>query len=53
MNNKERREEPWKRGMKEMSNKEGKEELWKRWNKGTNRRRKGRIMEEREARDEK
>ena len=30
MNNKEGKEEPWKRGKKGMNNKEGKEEPWKR-----------------------
>ena len=36
MNNKERKEEPWKRGKKEMNNKEEKEEPWKRGKKGMN-----------------
>ena len=38
MNNKEGKEEPWKRGKKGMNNKEGKEEPWKRGKKGMNNR---------------
>ena len=38
MKNKEGKEEPWKRGKKEMNNKEGKEEPWKRGKKGMNNR---------------
>ena len=34
MNNKEGKEEPWKRGKKGMNNKEGKEGPWKRGKKG-------------------
>ena len=34
MKNKEGKEEPWKRGKKEMNNKEGKERSWKRGEKG-------------------
>ena len=36
MNNKEGKEELWKRGKKGMNNEEGKEEPWKRWKKGIN-----------------
>ena len=38
MKNKGGKEEPWKRGKKEMKNKEGKEEPWKRGKKGMNNR---------------
>ena len=36
MNNKEGKEEPWKRGKEGMNNKEGKEEPWKRGKKEMN-----------------